>query len=273
MKGCIKYIIVAAFAVGILSCKEQLSVYDQPQNKLNFVALSGDTAVRYTFVYEPEEFKQDTIWLDVQTMGYLSDKDRKVTLRQIPTEDPQAVEGTHFVPLNAPEITQKFYWIRAGETSAKIPVVVKRIAEMKEKEINLRVEIVENEDFAQGYPTRSYRNMTIADLLVKPKKWVSPSTVYFLGDYGRVKHQFMIDVLRPLDYRADDEFINMVVPVNPPDMAMTAYWGGYFTEKLIELNHERKAQGLDVLREAPASGQIQGPVVRFYINQRPQPYE
>ncbi|MDL2320134.1 DUF4843 domain-containing protein [Alistipes sp. OttesenSCG-928-B03] len=273
MKSIIKYILVSATAVTVFACKEQLAVYDQPDNKLNFAALKSDTVQRYTFVYEPEEFKQDTVWLDVVTMGYITDYDRRVTLTQAPTVEPQAVEGVHFVSLKDPQITEKYYWIRKGQNSAKIPVVVKRNKDMKQQAFNLRVEIEENGDFKQGYPSRSYRDVTIADILVKPDKWVSPSTFYFLGDYGPVKHQFMIDVLRPFGYRADDEFINMVVPVNPPDMALTAFWGGYFTDKLIELNAERKLLGQDVLREAPKEGQAQGSVVRFYVNQRPQPWE
>lgn len=279
MKQIIKYILVICPLIAIFSCKMDLATYDQPQNRLNFLypsdtvgGVTSDTIIRFTFVYEPLETEYDTIWVPVRTMGYVTDKDRRVSIRQGQSDEPKAVAGTHYVPFDDAELVSKHYWIRAGQNSALIPVVAIRDEQLKTKEYTLRLEIDPNEDFEQGYPSRSYRLIHISDILTKPSKWNAQIEHYFAGKYGPVKHQFMIDCVRDRGMVINDDWLDMVMPQNPPDMALTGYWCGFFTEKLIELNRERAAQGLDVLREAPTMSDPDGMIVRFSLLSTPQPY-
>lgn len=157
------------------SCKDQMDIYSDPVNRLNFTyESSGDTLLQYTFVYEAVEKVVDTLWIPVQTMGYVTDKDRKITLRQAASAygtDAQA--GVHFVPLDDQALTSKYYWMRAGENKARVPVVLKRDNSLQEQEYMLTLEIAANEDFEPGYPNRSYRTIEVADILTKPSRWSS----------------------------------------------------------------------------------------------------
>lgn len=93
-----------------------------------------------------------------------------------------------------------------------------------------------------------------------------------MGPYGKAKHQFLIDLLRPLDMVMDDDWLYEVMPSNPPDMGLTAYWCGFFTDALKAENRRRLDAGLDYLREAPAAGATEGAIVVFYLNGTAQPY-
>lgn len=279
MKDIIKYMLIVCIFATAPSCKMELSTYNQERNSLNFLYPTDTTGglrdyitIRQTLVYLPIDVEFDTIWVPVRTLGFITDRDRKVSLRQANSDEPMAVAGKHYVPFNDAELTSKYYWIRAGMNSAKIPVVIKRHPDLKDQEYSLMLEIDPNEDFDQGYLSRSTRLAYIADILMQPTNWDAAVTYYFLGSYGKVKHQFMIDCVRDRGMIIDYDWIKHIMPQNPPDMAYTEYWCGFFTGKLIELNKQRVAQGADVLREAPTSSQTEGAIVRFNLNGTPQPY-
>ncbi len=271
MKHTIKYILPVCLLAAAVSCKMDLQPYDEAQNRLNFLYPSDtlgynlDSTIRYTFVYEPVDTEYDTIWVPVRTIGFMSDSDRPVTLRQIDSPAPKAEAGKHFVPLDDPQLTSKYYWVRAGQAVARIPVVAIRHSDLESAEYSLMLEIVPNEAFAQGYPGRTTRLVYISDILTQPIKW----DLYFgynagMGDYGKAKHQFMIDCVRDQGIQINDAWIDSIYPdVYTFDQGLTDYWSGFFTNKLIEFNRQRQADGLDVLREEPAPGEIEGVIVRF----------
>lgn len=83
---------------------------------------------------------------------------------------------------------------RPGKNEARFPVILKRDPSLKIKEVTLRIRIGNNENFKSGYPDLQEKVVTIADILTQPKYWDFYATYYFAGKYGKVKHQFMIDV-------------------------------------------------------------------------------
>jgi hypothetical protein len=99
--------------------------------------------------------------------------------------------------------------------------------------------------------------------LVKPASW-DVLEYYFGGDYGYEKLRFMIDCAI---WTINDEwFTDNFGSYATVDMGYTGYLSTYYTNKLIELNRERQAQGLDYLKESD------GTIVQFVRDGMPQPY-
>ena len=60
----------------------------------------ADTVIPRTFVYDVETRVFDTVWLEVETMGYVEDHERSFALEQVKKgEGEQAVAGKHYIAL------------------------------------------------------------------------------------------------------------------------------------------------------------------------------
>ncbi|MDE7074784.1 MAG: DUF4843 domain-containing protein, partial [Odoribacter sp.] len=92
-----KYIAIYLFAflvaLAFSACEQKMEVYNAPGNdRLNFAYEDmADSVLSYTFIYCPAEQMTDTIWLEVSTVGYVTDVPRPVALRQIMTGQDDAV--------------------------------------------------------------------------------------------------------------------------------------------------------------------------------------
>lgn len=252
MKKTFLYIISILAVAATFGCEESLDLYDNPDNRLNFYFKSNaDTVVNFTFVYEPATKLVDTLWVTVNTMGFLSDKDREVSIEQVQTSGTNAIAGKHYVPFDDASIKGKFI-IPAGKNTADLPIVVKRDASLKNEPVNLLLRIADNENFKMGYSKYSVKKITISDQLTKPSSW-GGAMDYYLGEYGPVKHQFMIDVLgRKVDneYLYELGFASASAYSDTFDIDYIFYMKDWFNNKLVERNAERAAQDLDPLAEA-----------------------
>lgn len=258
-------------ALGLFSCQEELNTYNESQNRLNFFyprsqSSNEEREMKYTFVYSPSTETTAAGMVEVRTMGYLSDKDRKISFRQITegVENP-AIPGVHYVAFDNPSLAQ-YYVVKAGQNSAQIPVMMLRDASLTTKEYCLKFEIIANDDFEVGYPDYSRMTVYIADILTLPASWNTGIRHYFAGTYGPVKHRFMIDCASPLGIRIDNDFFADIMGTGVPDMGLTGYWSGFFSTKLREENARRQAAGLGLLREAPTGSQTEGALVQFTLN-------
>ncbi len=271
-----KIILMMAVAGMLFSCNEKWEVYNSSENRLGFdydansSGIVEDSIKRFTFVYEPQDIIIDTIWLKVNTLGFLSDKDRAFELEQVevlPSDlGDDYVEGMtiynlepglHYVPFDDPSM-EKYLVVKAGENTATFPFVVKRDdPKLKESKFWIKIKVKDNENFIQSYSTDQFRIIEISDIITKPAAWNGYPDYYFAGEYGPEKLRFMID---NSDWRVDDDWFNdnFGDPYNI-DMGYTGYLSSYYTDKLIKYNRERKAQGLDVLKES------NGKIVRFTL--------
>ena len=268
MKKFIYYILCSCCAIGALtSCEKDLEVYDTDTCWLNFYYdILGRyqyeekmSKTSYSFVYGSSDRQRDTIWLEMKAIGKVYDHDRAIQLEQVPTDGAQAVAGKHFVAFNDPSVAH-LYVMPAGKSQTKIPIIVLRDPSLKNEIVNLKLEIRANENFVPGYPEYSYRYLSITDMLSEPSYWnhVFPYPGYaefgytlcfaddYFGPYGVVKHQFLID---HTGLKFDDEFIykTMIEDLNDDYLS---YLVKKMRKVLAEVNAERQAQGLDVLKEA-----------------------
>lgn len=227
----------------LMGCEKELPVYDYPVNSLNFnVKLDEETGEtiekNYSFVYSGDDIMSDTIWVTVNTQGFISDKDRHFELKQISagTCFVDAKAGVHYESFDS-ESMRTYLTIPAGQNSQKFPVVVYRDASLTENDVRLYFQVKPNNDFSQGLiPYRTVK-LVISNMLKQPEGWES----YYFGTYGPVKHKFMID---ETGLRWDDDFCT-----NLKDFGYIQYLTMLLHQRLQVVNAERKKEGLGALKE------------------------
>lgn len=83
MKRYFKYMMALVGWVSLASCEKDLPVYSDSISRLNFYYDISSTSnfkselsrSSYSFVYGSEEAVDDTLWFEVETMGFVADYD------------------------------------------------------------------------------------------------------------------------------------------------------------------------------------------------------
>lgn len=258
-----KYIFLMAGICGLMSftsCEKDLETYSDPTCRINFYYdissvsdFKEDMAKdNYSFVYGSDEAVDDTLWYQVETMGFVADHDRSISLEQIPVEGADnAVAGKHYVAFDNPSLA-KYYVIPAGKASAKIPVVLLRDASLKNENVTLKFALKANDNFVLGYDVLSQRTLTFTDQLSEPSNWTKNygSSYYawyasdIFGAYGVVKHQFFIS---ETGEKWDNDYLDKILT---GDRLYYSYLAQKLAKRLAEVNAEREARGEGPLCEA-----------------------
>lgn len=251
-------ILVLGVLLVTTSCEKSLEVFNDSTCRLNFYYQSAEITSSfqesmaqgsYSFIYSGD-IQKDTVWIEVESMGMLADYDRPITLEQVDTTATMAVAGKHYVAFNDPSLAN-YYVMPAGKARTKLPIVVLRDASLKHESVVLKYHIKANDYFTNGYDVFQTRSLSITDRLAQPSYWTKGYPMYgdyyslynFIGYYGVVKHQFMIDVTgKPWDDAFIEEFIT-------GDNNYFNYIINKLVSELNKLNEQRQEQGLDVLRE------------------------
>ena len=269
-----KQIIYLGFLCCILgaSCQMDLDPYHEAVDRLDFVYEQGDWAdadadstVSYTCAYLPQDRKVDTVWLDLETIGYVMDYDRPVALKQVLLGNEDAKPGVHYVALDDPMVSNHYY-VPAGEVHVSLPIVLKRDPSLQESTVYLKIAIEGNDYFQPGAQNRQTKTIIFSDVLLPLQRWAvdeDPNIMMYWGDYGPVKHRFMIDATASMGVIINDAFVDDLFDLSSLDMGLITYWTGFFQKELKEENDRRVAQGLDVLREEPEPGEEIGKVISF----------
>ncbi len=240
MKKSILLSLVAMAAAMLTSCEKDLPLYDDTQAYLNFrYANTSDSTINYSFVFSGGK-QQDTVWVTMLTMGFLSDQTRTFELQQIPTGQNDAVAGRHYVALDDERI-KPFLKIDAGATSTQVPVILLRDASLDEQTVKLKLAVKDNGTFKPGYKERLYKTISLTAMLSKPQEWTTFADYYF-GTWGPVKHQFMIDVTGE---KWDDEYIKSVIN----DYGYVSFLISKLNKALSEENARRLAAGEGYMQE------------------------
>lgn len=146
-----------------------------------------------TFYYTPEVIKQDTVFFDVYTIGAVEKFDRPYHLRQIQVSGVDNAEaGKHYVGFDDTTL-KNHYVIKADSVHARVPIIILRNSDLKNKTITLSFELVANDQFLLGDATKLKRRLVYTDRLSKPNAWTELYSEYFFGLYSVRKHAFMIE--------------------------------------------------------------------------------
>jgi len=268
MKIINKIILLIIVSFSTFSCTKDLEVYDLKNNRLGF---SNSSITSFTFAYDSKKVTMDTVSISVVTSGFITDYDRPLEIEQVyyqPTDQNgekldsvlQAIPGIHYIPFDDSELKDKYY-IPAGRNSASIPIILKRDPSLQNDRYYLKIAIKENEYFKQSFKDKITTTFELSDMLSQPSSWERINNWCFAGEYGPVKHQFMIEVSgKKCD---EDYFFNIYHPGLTVDYGVVDYLSSFYSNKLIELNKKRKSEGLGLLREAPAAPGTEGILVQF----------
>lgn len=208
----LKYIVLILCLVGCREADEYLF------SDVGRIQLEDTSALTYSFVYVPSEKIRDTIKIPVNVIGGPQDRLRKLCLSQITEYDVfyvkdehgnvtdsirtevinRAIPGVHYVDFQDTEM-EKLLCVEPNEIKTDIPVILLRDTSLKTHEVRLGLKLEISADFQLGESIYLKRTIVISDLLAKPSKWNFLCDL-FLGKYSKVRHQFMIDVLKmPVD--------------------------------------------------------------------------
>lgn len=245
-------IVVLSILVSVvIGCKDQYKYYDT-DNGINFYyPNAGDTLISYSFVYRGTDRTRDTVWIDLETIGNLTDYPREVRIVQVPGNVNDAVAGQHYIAFGDSEVSNKFI-IPARAARASIPVIVLRDPSLKSGTFRLTVEVTPSEEFKFVNYTKYRRHIDISDQLSQPKNWAYYIN-YSLGVYGQQKHAWLIEHTL---HRWDDEFLTTELGVQGNSINAN-YDGGYYSffiqkvkEMFAKYAQQRIDNNLEPLKEA-----------------------
>jgi hypothetical protein len=242
------YFLLALLAAIVLSsCEKDLELFNAGTGVNFYFENASDTLVIYSFVYGPAESVTGTISLNLETVGLLSDKDRRINLEQIAVDPSDAVIGVHYEPFPEGGFT-----IPAGQSRVSIPIVLKRDASLQEKRVTLGLQIKPNKEFPLVNLARNRVKIVFSDQLERPTNW---NTRFILGSYGPVKHRFVIETTgEKWDYDYIYNEIGFIEDVSPwtndnYDRGFCDYLVVQLTRKLDALNAARAEDSLPPLAE------------------------
>ena len=235
------YMILAALLIGLTGCKKDMELYSHPQNCINIL----DTLFRYSFVYTPSGTTQDTVWVRIETVGFVTANNRPVAFEQINSGGRDAAAGVHYIAFDNSDV-QKHYVILGNSVATTIPVVLKRDPSLEQEDYTLLFQVKETDYFGRGFVGLWTCRVVISDRLIRPDSWIY-RTITDFGEYGPVKHRWLIE---HTGNKWDDEYLRDVLgyeyhPVNPTinanyDEGYMAYYRLVLQNMLNEYNELNK---------------------------------
>lgn len=253
------------YLLGILiffqfSCKDELPVWEDETARIHFGKIDDKddltSPINYSFVYSPSARKQDTLYLRVNTSGFVVHRDRKVNLSQVVLDSvDNAKPGIHYVPFETDEINGD-YVVPADSVTALIPIVLLRDTALVREQVVLAVRLGESSDFQLGVRQEIERIILISDYLTKPRGWNSDIERNYFGIYSQVKHRFMIQ----MSGKAFDEDFFKEELGN--DKYIKIYYRDFFQEKLRIYNTDPLHTDVP-LKSEPVEGFPNGQIISF----------
>jgi len=184
------------------------------------IQMTDTIAQTFTFIYEPVAVTRDTVYISMNTIGGIADRNRSVTVEQVMeydttwVRDPvtkqvidsswkpkpyQAVAGKYYVPFTDPG-AQAIMVVRADSAIGQFPIILIRDTSLKTNSYRLRIRITANDEFSLGEKKYLEKTLIFSDKLERFDSWKvdngTAAAYVSFGKYSTGKHQFMIDVLQ-----------------------------------------------------------------------------
>ncbi|MEG0794945.1 MAG: hypothetical protein RR397_00360 [Odoribacter sp.] len=165
------------------SCEEAEFTPYSGKDYVQFVTRNTETVqyeINFKWISVDSELDYDTIYLPIQTLGRIYDKDRYVMLKQelylekefiynelgavidtlIYASPNQAIEGVHYLPFNNPGIKERMK-IHAGSFQSEIAIILKRDRVGEKLRRKLKIRIIDTPDILAGDPQATYCTINI----------------------------------------------------------------------------------------------------------------
>lgn len=196
----------------ISSCKEYDALQYENDPALYFVNdnYGQKDSLDHSFFLVPGD-GPDTVYVQLHTMGELSDSDRPFVLEQTNGNDPDAAKpGVHYVAFDDPAVS-KYFVVPAHSVSVNLPIIFIRDESLNTSKVRLALRIVPNDYFRLGIPEWTTFVLKTTAEAVKPALWDTRWKYYFGPSWGSVKMKFIIDVTGYTNwdyYPNDSGFLN-----------------------------------------------------------------
>ncbi len=189
-----KFIILITIALIAASCSQFDAIEYENDPAIYFANEQNGQrdSLNHSFFIVPGD-GPDTVYLDIRTMGYLSNIDRTIKIIQTNAGDENAaIAGVHYVPFDDPKVS-KYFIIPANSAKMNVPIILLRDESLNLKQVRLELAVAENENFRPGI--ERWRNFVIKTTAqaTKPTKWDSRWKYHFGASWGSVKMKFIID--------------------------------------------------------------------------------
>ncbi|MFD2556738.1 DUF4843 domain-containing protein [Sphingobacterium tabacisoli] len=191
-----KYILVTISVLAILfSCqKDTLSTYQGKEAIALYVGEYEADSTVFSFVFSESLTGRDTFFLKLRLQGAPKSVDRKVQLEAL--NQSTAIENTDFV---LPEVV-----LKADSSFLLYPVILLNTERIERQQLTLLVAVKENEFFSRAALGLSFGQVNntmdkslgtykihINNFYTEPHYWVDFQYYGDVGEYSRVKFQFM----------------------------------------------------------------------------------
>lgn len=185
------FIFIAILCI-FCSCNTDLIKWETSTSRIQFL---GDTLIKKSFIFDSKDTFSDTIYLQLRTMGFASNSDRYFTLQQVEVEGVKnAIAGTHYVGFDTPEM-MKYSKVSPNQAIVDVPIILLRDKSLQDGNVELKISIVENDEFLFGELNALNRRLVISDEYERPASYSSSIEKNSFGTYSKVKHKFIHKVL------------------------------------------------------------------------------
>ncbi len=169
---------VAAIWCGSCS-KDGYVQYDADYASLRFIyTAQGNDSIVYSFALYPDQ-EEGIVEIPFKLVGLASGQAREVKV-EVVKEETTAKENDNFV-VETSELP-------ADSIKATLKIRVKKTSELEDKDLVVKFRLGSNDYFAAAPVDENMYRIVLTNRLTKPKGWP-------FGDYSRVKHQFVIQIL------------------------------------------------------------------------------
>ncbi|RXK80834.1 DUF4843 domain-containing protein [Filimonas effusa] len=197
----VRPVISVLLAVLMLSCRrEQYHLYNgadfiqfgPPEQYLyNVSRQMMDTAKTYSFAYYAASVVSDTVYFDIYILGAVASVDRPFLLKQVMVPGSKnALPEIQYRSFDASLKTD--YIIKAGQTHARVPIIVYRHPSLNNDDVVLQFTVIANNWFLPGETAYTWRRLELSNQLRQPASWDNYAVQLLWGKYSQVKHRFMI---------------------------------------------------------------------------------
>lgn len=150
----------------------------------------------------------DTLLLKVMTTGEIKSFDRNFEVKVV-ADSSTAIEGVHY------ETLPPFYTIKAGESYAMIPIVLKRTEDLQDTMKEFMIQLIPNENLSIGIPLwqrlagqmestiqkgdfkADFHKIRLSDFFTRPSQWsgqiVNGIEAGLWGEFSEKKYRLICD--------------------------------------------------------------------------------
>lgn len=249
----LKYLLGIGMAcLMICSCSEEYMSFEGT-DRIQFKTKAEEV---YTFAYYPESKQEDTVRIEIISVGEVTDFPRTVRFEQVTKEwkytydeeDPKKVVDSTYVDMEFPAVAGVHYKslgekneliLPANQNVLKVNVVVKREdISLQKNARKLVLRLLPSDDFETGEVNKLVKSITISDKLERPTRWRDNDYYYqrYLGNWSEAKHRFMINVT---GQKWDNNFLAYIIN-NYDTWTLRDYYLAKIKKELAEYNADPK---------------------------------